>query len=213
MSPAEVPLSVDYSQQASASQFVPQPFLLSSHQAGWENIHLAHYLLPAGKNPVSASDQHTIVLASWQQPTEVEIVFNGKRYLKFHTPDETGHIQILPAHVPLSSRWNQTVEFTHCYLEPDFLTRAAYESVRSDHVEVELVLHEPDPLVWQIISVLKSALETEPNRSKFYAESMATALAAHILQHYTKRKYVLEEPKDGLPEYLLYFRRFQLELI
>jgi AraC family transcriptional regulator len=202
---AEKALTIDYSQGEETSKFVSHPLLLSSHQAGWKNIHLAHYQLPAGEIPEISSLQHTIVLPFWKQPTEVETVFNGRYYLMQHDQAETAYncIEILPAYTPISSRWNQKVEATQCYIDSTFLTHAAYESINLDRVEVKLVLQKPDPLVWQIVLALKSVLETDANNSKFYAESMATALAAHLLKSYSTREHVLQEYKDGLPKYKL----------
>ncbi|WP_347280014.1 AraC family transcriptional regulator [Leptolyngbya sp. FACHB-8] len=162
-----------------------------------------HQQLPANETPEIINHQHVITLSGWGHPTEVELIFAGKRYQTLHDKNTSGHIELLPAYVPMSARWNQDIDFIHCYLEPDLITHIAYESVNPDIVEVQLSLQKPDPLVWQIISALKSVLETGAENSCFYAESMATALAAHVLKYYTTRKHVLREYEDGLPKYKL----------
>jgi AraC family transcriptional regulator len=88
-------------------------------------------------------------------------------------------------------------------LEPTFLSHVAHESIDPDKVEVALTLNKPDPLIWQIVSALKTVLETNPEDSAFYAEAMATALAAHFLRYYSTRKQVLQTHEDGLPRYKL----------
>jgi AraC family transcriptional regulator len=203
--PSKKSLALDYSQRDSTSTFAPKPLLLSSQQAGWKNIHLAHYQMPATEIPEIYGLQHVIVMPFWNQPAEVELIFAGKRYSTQHDQKETACncIEVLPAYAPIRSRWNQATEFIHCYLEPAFLAHAAYESVNPDQVEVKLALQEPDPLVWQIGLALRSALENDPNNSCFYAESMATALAAHFLKYYSTRKHVLRDHEDGLPKYKL----------
>jgi AraC family transcriptional regulator len=50
---------------------------------------------------------------------------------------------------------------------------------------------------------LKTVLETDASNSQFYAESMATALAAHLLRFYSTRKHEFKEYHDGLPLYRL----------
>ncbi len=195
--------TVDYSQQEATSKFVSKPLILSSHQAGWKNINLAHYCLPEGEIPEIASLQHTIVLPFWQQPTKVEMISEGKLHTNEHDQNEINCIEILPAHVPISSKWNQEIEFVQCYLDHTFLSHIAYESVNPEQVEIALTIKKPDPLVWQIVLALKSVLETDANNSKFYAESMATALAAHFLKDYSIRKHVIREYEDGLPQYRL----------
>ncbi|MEH2245674.1 AraC family transcriptional regulator [Nostoc sp.] len=202
--PEEKALTIDYSQKDAASTFAPKP-LLSSQQAGWRNIHLAHYQLPAIEVPEIYNVQHVIVIPFWKQPVEVELIAEGKRYLTQHDQKETALncIEVLPAYVPISSKCKQEIELMHCYLEPTFLAHAAHESVNPDRVEVKLALQAPDPLVCQIGLALRSVLETDANNSYFYAESMATALAAHFLKYYSTRKHFLQEYEDGLPKYKL----------
>lgn len=196
-------LSIDYSQQDLTSAFIPRPRIHSSQQAGWKNIHLAHYQLPAIELPEITSLQHIISLPSWKQPTEVEIVTDGKRHLLQHDSTKVGYIEMLAAYTPLKVRASQAAETTHCYLDPKFLAHAAYEAANPEKVELKLTLSVPDPLVSQIILALKTVLETDATNSCFYAESMATALAAHLLRNYSTRKHPLSEHEGGLPKYKL----------
>ena len=196
-------LAIDYSQQDSNSTFIPRPRIHSSQQARWKNIHLAHYQVPAIEIPEATSLQHIISLPSWKQPTEVEIVVDGKRHLLQHDSDEVGYIKTVAAYTPLRVRVSQAAEATHCYLSPKFLAHAAYESVNPEQVELKLTLSTPDSLVSQIILALRTVLETDATNSCFYAESMATALAAHLLRNYSTRKHSLPEHEDGLPKYKL----------
>jgi AraC family transcriptional regulator len=197
------PLQIDYSQQDATSALSLRPRIHSSQQAGWRNIHLAHYQLPAIELPETTSLQHIISLPSWKQPAEVEIIADEKRYLLQHEPSETGYIQMLPAHTPLKVRASQAGEATHCYLDPTFLAHVAYESAEAEQVELKPVLSSHDPLICQIVLTLRTVLETDATNSCFYAESMATALAAHILRNYSTRKHILPEHEDGLPKYKL----------
>jgi AraC family transcriptional regulator len=197
------PLQIDYSQRDSTSTFVPPPRIHSSQQAGWKNIHLAHYQLPAIELPETTGLQHLISLPSWKQPTEVEIVADGRRHLLQHDSTKVGCIEMLAAYTPLKVRASQAAETTHCYLAPAFLAHAAYESANPEQVELKLVLSTPDPLISQIILALRTVLETDATNSCFYAESMATALAAHLLRNYSTCKHTLPEYEDGLPKYKL----------
>ena len=196
-------MRIDYSQEDSTSTFTPRPRIHSSQQAGWKNIHLAHYQLPAMEFPEMTSLQHFISLPSWKQPTETEIFVDGKRHLLQRDPNEIGYIEMVPAYIPIRVRSNQAADTTHCYLDPTFLTHVAYESANSEQVELKPLVIVPDPLVCQIILSLKTVLETDATNSCFYAESMATALAAHFLRNYSTRKHSLPEYEDGLPKYKL----------
>jgi len=194
------PLTIDFSIPDVSSILFPCPPVLNSHEAGWENIYLAHYQLPAGEIPEVISPQHTIVLPTLKRTTEVELVVEEQVYITQYLKNETDCIAILPANVSLKARWNAEVEFIHCYLEAKFLTHVAYESANPDSVEIVLTVKYPDPLVWQIGSALKSTLESNPSHSRFYAESMATALAAHCLKYYSIRKHNLRDYEGGLPK-------------
>lgn len=84
-----------------------------------------------------------------------------------------------------------------------FLVHAEYESANPEKIELKPILSTPDPLVSQIILALRTVLETDATNSCFYAESMATALAAHLLRNYSTRKHSLLGHEDGLPKYKL----------
>ena len=103
----------------------------------------------------------------------------------------------------LKVRSSQVGEATHCYLDPTFLAPAAYESANPEKIELKPTLLTPDPLVCQIVLALKTVLESDATNSYFYAESMATAMAAHFLRNYSTRKHILPEYEDGLPKYKL----------
>jgi AraC family transcriptional regulator len=191
-------LSVNFAQPAVTASFFPRPPILTSHQSGWKNIQFGQYQLPAWEMPEIVSLQHTIALSSCQGIGATEI-FVGKRLYSVPHFEDRNFVGIFPANLPMKCRWNEESELTHCYLDPTFLNHAAYESINPDRVE--LLLTPPptlDPLIWQIGTSLKSLLENAPQNSCFYAESMATALAAHLLQFYATRPHVLLEYADGL---------------
>ena len=164
---------------------------------------MANFQVPPGETPEILSLQHIIFLGTFQQETEIKLLFDNKHYKHCHQPQEKDIIEILPAYIPMSSVWDQEVAFTHCYLDPVFLSHCAHETVNSDRVEVKLTLKQPDPLIWQICLALKTVLETDASNSQFYAESMATALAAHLLRFYSNRRHEFKEYSDGLPLYRL----------
>ena len=197
-------LTLDHDQEDATAQIIPQSSLLiSSHAAGWKPIQLANLQVPPGETPEIISLQHIIFLGAFHQETEIKLIFDGKQYKNRHQPQEKYIVQILPAYVPMSSAWDQDVTFTHCYLDPVFLTHCAHETIDPDRVEVNLALKQPDSLIWQICLALKTVLETDASNSQFYAESMATALAAHLLRFYSTRKHQFKQYHDGLPFYRL----------
>lgn len=90
------------------------------------------------------------------------------------------------------------MEAINCYLEPTFVAQIAHESVNPDRIELLLTQKKPDLLIQQIGLTLRASLEEDGARSRFYADSMATALSAHLLRYYSTRKHCFREHEDGL---------------
>jgi len=199
------PLAIDYRQEAAPLQILPNMPLLSSHQSSWNTIHLAHHRQPAWELPELHSDQHVIFIPTKYETAGVELVTEGKQQTvqyEANNPTQSG-FGILPANLPYSLNWNVEVEFIHCYLEPSVLAQIAHESVNPDRVELPLLLWGTDPLVYQIGQALKADLEIDGIGRRFYADSLTTALAAHLLLHYSTRKHKLRAYNDGLPKEML----------
>jgi AraC family transcriptional regulator len=197
----ETPLTVDFSEAAAISHVLPRLPILSSHQWGWKNIHLNYFQrMPAWEVPEFVSDQQTLSLFSPESSAATEIVLEGNCYSlpKF----EQNRIFLAPRNLLMSSRWVGEIEFTTCHLDAHFINQLAHESVNPDRVELIPVLRS-DPLIWQIVMALQQVLETAPDNSNFYAESLATALGAHLLKFYATREPVFREYRGGLPQHKL----------
>lgn len=179
------------------------PPILTSFQAGWKDIQLAHYRNSWLNLPEVSSPRHIVIIPIGHRTYDVELRSDGRlQTITYREPDfSVGCIQIIPADLPHSLRSTspvQTMECIHFYLEPTFLAQVAYESVNPDRVELLLTPKEADSLVHQIGLALNSSLEENRIGSRFYADTMATALTAHLLCHYTSRNYQLREYEDGL---------------
>jgi AraC family transcriptional regulator len=194
------PLVIDY---VDWQKFVPRPPLLTSFQAGWDNIQLAHYRQPSMDVPELSNPQHTVIIPLGHQAVDFELLLEGrKQAVSYREEDYTsGCIEIIPAYLPWGLRSNSTVklmEYIHCYLEPTFLATIAHESVNPDRVELLLTSKKVDLLLHQLGLALKSSLEVDGDGNRFYVDSLATAMAAHLLRHHTTRKHGFREHEDGL---------------
>jgi AraC family transcriptional regulator len=197
--PKQESMVVDFSQEEATSTILPCAPILSSHQLGWKSIYLEHYRLPACEIPEIFSPQHALIIPACEQSSVVEMFVDNRFYLAQLSKGQVGCIGIIPAHLPIRSMWLNENEFTQCYLEPALIDRVAYESVNPDRVELMLAIPPTiDPLIWQISSSLKTVLASGDRHSCFYAESMATALAVHLLKYYATRRHVLRKDRDGL---------------
>lgn len=196
---ADQPLAVNFRKDV-PPQILPNLPLLTSQQSHWKNIHLAHYCQPAWELPEIQNPQHVVVIPLGHQLVKVDWTSEGRQSTtQFDASDySSGHIQIFPAYVPYGGSWSKNVEFIHFYLEPTFISQVAYESVNPNKVEFLLELKRIDRLIHQIGLALKADLEVDGIGNGFYADSLATALSAHLLQHYATRKHVFRSYDDGL---------------
>jgi AraC family transcriptional regulator len=193
-------VEIDLSQAGATDSFSPPP-LLSSYEFGWQNLNLARYRCPPGETPEFSSPVMGVMMGLYNPTDKSRLVAEGKVY-RFPICDRrTKYVQLFPAHWPSKAIWESEIEMTHFYLRPEFLSQLAHESVNPDRVEIGLDFIHPrvDPLIWQIGLSLTNVLQTAPQNSAFYADAMATALAAHLLQFYTTRQHSFREYADGLP--------------
>jgi AraC family transcriptional regulator len=200
MMPEKQPLVVDY---VDWTKLMPNPPVLSSFQSGWSSIQLLHFRLPSMDLPEVFNLQHVVVIPLGHQSVDFEFVAEGRsQTVSYREKDYTsGCIEIYPVDLPIAFHSHPTVramESINCYLDPTFVAQIAHESVNPDRIELLLTLKTVDLLVHQIGLALKASLEEDGGGSRFYADSLATALSAHLLRYYSTRKYQFREHEDGL---------------
>lgn len=182
--------------------------LLSSSQAGWSGIQLAHYRQLFVDTPEVSSSQHIVCIPLGHQTPEhqtvdIEFFSEGQsERISFQEKDyANGCIQFFPTNVSYGNCSDSTLkvlEWIHCYLEPTFLAQIAHESVNPDRVELLPTLKKADLLIQQIGLALKASLEADGGGDRFYVDAMATALSAHLLRHYSTRIHRFKKYEDGL---------------
>ncbi|MFL9449589.1 helix-turn-helix domain-containing protein [Tolypothrix bouteillei VB521301_2] len=196
-------LVIDNFQKDASLPLMPNRAVWTSHESGWSNIHAAHFRQPAWELPKFYNLQHIIIIPiAPHQTVNVEFVLEENRLLKmqYHPSDPLdGCIEIFPAHLCSKISWDKDIEHTHFYLEPAFVSQVAHEAIDPDRVELVFEPKKVDFLVYQICLALQADLQLGSGNG-FYADSMATALSAHLLRHYATRKHTLREYEDGLPK-------------
>jgi AraC family transcriptional regulator len=131
---------------------------------------------------------------------EVELK-RGERWQTEHY--RLGDIGIFPAHQPHpQARCDRGVELIQLYLEPQVMAQVTDHSLEA---LVDIVPQHKirDPLIQQIGLTLKTELELGGPSSCFYADAMATALSAHLLQRYSTQRSPLQEYTGGLSSHKL----------
>lgn len=200
MSPAK-PIIINPFQQGAMSQILSEAPLLSSYEAGWNGIDLAHYRQLSGELPEHYISQHIISISA-KNPEVLKVISDGKSWIT-RSKLKDNLIQVYPADRSYQVNWIGESEFIHCYINPRSLAQIAYESVNPDYLELMIHFMKSDSLIYQIILALKTELETNPSNSRFYAESAAAFLAAHLVKHYTTKQQVFQEYTGGLSSYKL----------
>ena len=173
--------------------------LLSSDEAGWNGLQLIYEREPADEIPENWFTQHLLLI--FLEDVQANFILNGSWQHECYT---NGDLAILPAS-QLFPRTQIDREFTliDIYLEPATLAHAAHESVDADKIELVPQWKLRDPLIEQMGLALKVELEAGGADSRLYAESMATALAVHLLRRYSLRKQEIKDYTGGLPKYRL----------
>ena len=195
------PITVNQFEKGAMSQILDRAPLLSSYEAGWNGIHLAHYHQLSGEIPEHYISQHIISISA-RNPEVLEVSSDGKSWIT-SSQVKDNLIQVYPSDRSYRVGWIGESEFIHCYIDPQNLARIAYESVNPDGLELMVHFMKFDPLIYQIILALRAELEVNPLSSRFYAESAITFLSAHLVKHYTTRKPNFKEYSQGLSPYKL----------
>jgi AraC family transcriptional regulator len=191
---------VDLTEAEGILQIFPRLPIYTSTAAGWNGIQLQHHRQPAWETIEHCYTKHVIDISEFKEVAQIERKFDDRRQGE---KISTGEVAIIPAGTPHKMVWDKEGECTLLIIDPALVKRVAYESVDRDRIELIPRFDKPDPLIYQIASALKNILQANPLDSKLYAESMTTALVAHLLQHYSAEKPAIEDFRGGIPKYKL----------
>lgn len=182
-SPRHSDISLRYTHQ------LPAPPVLTSYGAEWSNVSLEHHHLPAAETPKLCFD-HYVIGIYFGQGCQVEWQIDG--IAKGRTQSQMrfdGDMALAPPKHVNWARWNRQIEALTLNLKTDLLTRNAAELLAVDQVELLPYVQPCDPLILQIGLALKADLESHRLGGRLYAETMATALAVHLLRNYSAHNY------------------------
>lgn len=198
--PASKSLTIDSTKKEDMLQIYPCTSLLSSNDLNWDGIHLGYYCLPPYSVPENSSQQHLIIIHP-QIPSKMQLEQRFEGRLK------TGYVQngdviVVPANVPHQASWDKGHSYIVLSLEPEKLTRSAS---LSDLNAVELLpcFQQADPLILGIGLALKTEIESKGIGDRLYIDSLTNTLTAHLLRHYSTRKFSIRGSTDGLPKHHL----------
>jgi len=193
-------LSIDWQQKDASSQLFPDSSLLTSDKAGWENIALEHHFVRSvWETPQIQYAQHTIVI-HLNSKTNLERKLDDARrdYSMF-----AGDMAVIPANVTHYAVNKEECEGLFLALDPQIVSQIAYEAINPDSIELVPTFIQSDPLIYNLGLALKSELKSDNFGCRSYVDSLATALAAHIVRKYSTRQPKLSQYSGGLSRYAL----------
>jgi AraC family transcriptional regulator len=194
----EQPLILDAANDEFISKISSSAPVLSSQKGFWNGVRVSYYEYHnALETPEHCFSQHLITIHLNHAIVMKEQLLNGHLQCdRFRN----GDICLTPATAPVSVRLQDSGEWIALHLEPMFIEQIAAEVADPDRIEIIPQFKLNDSLIYQIGIALKVNLESENARSRLYTESMATALSAHLLQHYSTQKPKIESYSDGLSQ-------------
>ncbi|OKH42004.1 AraC family transcriptional regulator [Calothrix sp. HK-06] len=190
-------IKIDFQSCDAIKQILPRAPIISSHSIGWQAIFLEYHRQPEHDTPEYNFPHNTISIGLGYQAKEFKV--NKQIYKNF----VSGNIGIIPAYYDIKTQAYGNAEFILLTVESDKLASTIHESVDVDKLEIKPQVYGFDPLIYQIGLELKKELETTGVDSRLYAESMATALAVHLIKRYSTQTQNIKQYTDGLPNYKL----------
>ena len=176
-----------------SGNYVEHKPLLSSDRAGWNKLNLIYELEPAGEMPEVVTSTHTLIvcLGDFKASFQTGNQWHYQEYTK-------GDVAIVAAGELFPRvRIDREVPLLDLFLAADALATGVGATI-SSQTQLRSQLHLRDPLIEQMALALKTELATAGEDSKLYADSIATALSAHLLRRYSVKKSLVKEYKGGL---------------
>lgn len=189
-------LVVDFARADDVLKLYPQAPLLSSHQAGWDDIQLQYHRHAPHKIAENYSRQHRIIIHdhSPSSPLVEEMIEHRFRNSQFGDGDVT----VVPANVLNSASWDRSYQFITLSFESNTFARHTFDLTNVTDVEFVASFSKPDPLIHSIGLALKSELESSGVGSRLYIDSLTAALMSHLLRHYSAQKRISQTNHSGL---------------
>jgi AraC family transcriptional regulator len=170
---------------------------LSSTGAPWADVLKMeeHRVLPQETAESSARAHHLAMRLG--PPGKVEWRITGERArCGVVVP---GDLHLISQGVPRWGRWYQPAALLLVALEPRFVAAMANQCVQADHITFTNRCAFRDPALTHLLLALRAELQAGCPTGRLYGESLATALALHLLQRYTVCPSTDGDPRGGLP--------------
>ena len=153
----------------------------SGNQAGWRGFILEQHRLPAIETPEFLVTQQ-IVAMQVSGPMLVEWKERGRYTGRVCDP---GSVSLTPASARDALRWRaDTAETLVCQLAPTFLAQSVRDITTRDVIEIPQIRAMQDVRIAAILTALQADIESGYSSGSLFGETLATALAVHLVQGY-----------------------------
>lgn len=170
------------------------PPVSSSALSGWNGIQVEQHRIPASESPELELQHHSISI-QLGQPFEIDWRLAGGRLQT--TQMSRGDVSVTPNRIPTFTRWHNSVEFLLLSINPTLVERAASQLTDTGLVEITPARGVRAPQLQYIGLALLAELETGCLSGRLYGESLATALAVHLVKRYSTSRKPIREPAAG----------------
>lgn len=185
------PFIVDYKQRNSSKLIFPSPPLLASKRSG--NLQVHQYQLAPHEAPRHSPVQDVIVTYSESRPLFLRRELGGT--IKDDS-SKCGDIMISPAGIFHSACWDRSISITLLALDPQYISRFAFEHIDPDCIELLPHFSKSDPVIHAISQELIRRLD-----DPLYIDFATSHLAIHLLRNYCSVKHRLKENIYALSPY------------
>jgi len=177
---------------------MPNPPLISSHGLGWEKMQLIWHRQPPSFLPEHVSQQLCICINTGYEVT-LEKKVDGQSQTFDALP--TGDIGLYPAFTKQFFHAHSDSECCLLFLEPSLLDEVGGQLNPNNRPVFETLLGARfDPVIYHMGMALKAVISTSGTSSKPYAETMAQALAIHLLANYAHQPIRIDGSAKKLSE-------------
>jgi AraC family transcriptional regulator len=181
---------------ASLLDELPDQPVLSSKIQGWNGIAVEYHRHPANELISLPLAQHLITL-NYGLPYHLVQKLDGRIY---EGEIAKGDFILTPANRATEYFWDREVNVLHLCLEPVLIAKVVIETLEVDATGIDVLnrFAASDLQIQQLGHLLLMELESERLGNRLYAESLANALAVHLIREYSTIKKTVRQYSGGL---------------
>lgn len=179
--------------------FMPAP-VCTSDKLRWTGFKLERFVV-SGDVPLAEKfyPSHVIGIALGGKLKNNFPVTGGRRDVSYRH----GESLLCPAGLSHTAYEPREMDLLMVYIEPGFVERVARDTVAGGRVEIVPQLKLEDDFISDISRYLLREAEASGESGVLYAESLMTALAAHLVKNYSAARMLPSQSKGGLAKHKL----------